>query len=281
MHSIWQNLQKRLELLLDEDVKRRLDSLKTGHTNEFGVDPFGFDPNSLKSVAPIAIWLYRNYFRVETSGVDNIPKGRMIVMANHSGQLPFDAAMIETAFLLEPDEPRLLRGMVERWTAELPFISTLFVRGGQVVGDPSIAKRLLKMDEAVIVFPEGVAGISKLFSERYKLTRFGRGFMRLALETKSPIVPVSLIGAEEQAPAIAQLKPLAQILGLPALPVVFPHLIPLPLPVKYRIHIGKPMRFEGDGTEDDEVIASYVNTAKDHLQTMIDEGCRKRKNIFF
>lgn len=266
---------------LDPEIEARIDAIPRHHVGEFGVDPFGFDPDKLKEFAPIAVWLYRHYFRCEVFGIDNIPSGRMVVIANHSGQLPFDGMMIETAFLLEAKQPRILRGMAERWSAELPFVSHLFARGGQVVGDPNTCRKLLEMDEAVIVFPEGVKGIVKLFHERYQLLKFGTGFMRLALQTKAPILPIAVIGAEEQAPSVANLTPLAKMLKLPALPLVLPQIIPLPLPVKYRIHIGEPLHFEGDGTEDDDVIFEYVQQSKANLQHLIQEGLKQRESIFF
>lgn len=266
---------------IDDETKRRIEQIAQQQTNEFGVDQFGFDAQTLIAIAPFMVWLYKHYFRCETFGAHHVPEGRMMVIANHSGQLPFDAMMIITAFILEPNTPRYLRGMVERWTSEIPFFSTLLARAGQVVGSPSTCQRLLEQDEGVIVFPEGVAGIAKLFSERYKLTSFGTGFMRLALAAKTPIVPVALIGAEEQAPAIANLAPLAKRLGMPALPLVFPQIIPFPLPVKYRIHIGEPLEFLGDGTEDDDEISAMVHKTKSKIQEMINHGLEHRKNIFF
>lgn len=266
---------------VDDDTKKRIDQIAKLETNEFGVDQFGFDAQTLIAIAPFMVWLYRYYFRCETFGAEHVPKGRMMVIANHSGQLPFDGAMIITSFILEPNTPRLLRGMVERWTAEIPFFSTLLSRAGQVVGNPSTCQKLLEQDAGVIVFPEGVAGIAKLFSERYQLTNFGSGFMRLALSAKAPIVPVALIGAEEQAPAIANLAPIAKKLGLPALPLVFPQIVPFPLPVKYRIYIGEPLIFAGDGTEDDDEINAMVEKTKATIKKMIDHGLAQRKNIFF
>lgn len=266
---------------LDDDTKRRVQNIAQQQTNEYGVDQFGFDAKTLLTLAPMMTWLYRHYFRCETFGAENIPEGRMIVVANHSGQLPFDAAMIIAAFILERDPPRFLRGMVERWTSEIPFVSTLFARAGQVVGDPSTCQRLLEREEAVIVFPEGVAGIAKLFSERYQLRHFGSGFMRIALVSKAPIIPVAVIGAEEQAPAIANLAPLAKKLGMPALPLVFPQIIPFPLPVKYRIYIGEPIYFSGDGTEDDDEIRAMVEQTKDKIKAMISTGLKLRTNVFF
>lgn len=274
-------IEKYFSQFIDADTKKRIEIIASLHSNEFGVDQFGFDAKTLLTIAPFMVWLYRHYFRCETFGIENVPSGRMMVIANHSGQLPFDGAMIITSFILEPKQPRFLRGMVERWTAEIPFISTLLSRTGQVVGTPSTCQKLLEGNEGVIVFPEGVAGIAKLFSERYKLSSFGHGFMRIALAAKAPIVPVALIGAEEQAPAIANLAPLAKKLGMPALPLVFPQIIPLPLPVKYRIYIGEPLIFKGDGTEDDDEIGAMVQKTKDKIQDMINEGLLKRKNIFF
>lgn len=274
-------IEKYFKKFVDEDTEQRINEIAKQQPNEFGVDQFGFDAKTLIALAPFMVWLYRHYFRCETFGAKNIPKGRMMVIANHSGQLPFDGAMIITSFILEPEQPRFLRGMVERWTSEIPFISTLLARAGQVVGSPSVCQKLLDNDEGVIVFPEGVPGIVKLFSERYKLETFGSGFMRIALAAKAPIVPVALIGAEEQAPAIANFAPLAKKLGLPALPLVFPQIIPLPLPVKYRIYIGEPLHFIGDGTEEDSDILAMVKKTKDTIQIMIDEGLSERKNIFF
>jgi len=267
--------------LIDQDTKERIEAIAKQHTNDFGVDQFGFDANTLFACAPLMVWFYRQYFRCETFGQENIPQGRMMVIANHSGQLPFDGAMIIAAFILEPKLPRFLRGMVERWTSELPFVSTLLSRTGQVVGSPSTCRRLLENDEAVIVFPEGVPGIVKLFSERYQLTKFGSGFIRIALAAKAPIVPVALIGAEEQAPAIANLASFAKKLGMPALPLIFPQIVPLPLPVKYRIYIGQPLNFSGDGTEDDLEIGAMVQETKNTIQDMINNGLKQRKHIFF
>lgn len=266
---------------LDDETKTRIEQVAKRQCNKFGVDQFGLDTETIKMVAPILCWLYHQYFRVDCYGAENIPEGRMMVIANHSGQLPFDGAMIGTAFLLEGKYPRLLRGMVERWTAEIPFFSTLLPRMGQVVGSPSTCKTLLQRDEGVIVFPEGVKGISKLFSERYKLSSFGTGFMRIALASKAPIIPVALIGAEEQAPAVANLAPLAKAFGFPALPLIFPQIIPLPLPVKYRIYIGEPMVFSGDGNEDDQEIHAMVQETKNRIQDMLNEGLQRRKHVFF
>ncbi len=277
---IWTQLKDMLVSTVNPELVSRIDDLPRKNLNEFGVDPFGYDPETIKLVAPLAVWLYRNYFRVQPYGLENLPEGRFLLIANHSGQLPFDAMMIGTACLLDTERPRLLRSMVERWSAELPFVSSLFVRMGQVVGDPAVCRRLLESDEGVLVFPEGARGINKLFAQRYQMTNFGHGFMRLALETKAPIVPVALVGAEEQAPAVADIQPLAKAMGFPAFPLVLPQVVPLPLPVKYHIHFGEPMTFEGDPNDDDEVVGKHVKRVKNTIQRMLQSGLERRTGIF-
>ena len=268
--------------LLDPGVRARIDALPRNNLNEFGVDPFGFDPEMVKLVAPFMMFLKERYFRVETHGAEHIPgDGRFLLIGNHSGQLPFDAAMVGTTVLTEAPKPRLVRSMVERWSAELPFISQLFARTGQIVGDPATCARLLSAEEAVLVFPEGQKGISKLFAQRYQLGDFGQGFMRLALATRSPIVPFAVIGAEEQAPAIADIRPLARLLGLPAAPVIFPQFLPIPLPTRYRIWFGEPLEFKGSADDDDDVVAAQVKKVKNTVQRMIDIGLKKRTSVFF
>jgi 1-acyl-sn-glycerol-3-phosphate acyltransferase len=248
--------------------------------NEYGVDPFGFDVDyALAAVAPF-VWLYKNYFRVETQGLDRVPAGRVLLVSNHSGQLPLDAAMIAVAMLTERQPPRAVRSMVEKWVPSLPYVSTFMARVGQIVGTPENCRRLLTNDEAILVFPEGLKGITKLWPQRYQLQEFGLGFMRLALETKTPIVPVAVVGAEEQAPALLNFKPLAKVLGFPAFPLT-PTLLPLPLPTKYRLYFGEPMRFSGNADDEDAELDKKVRSVKSAIQSMLDEGLKQRKHVFW
>lgn len=262
-----------------EAVEEKLAKL-SARANEYGVDPFGLDLEFSKAAIAPALWLYKNYFRVQTHGVQNIPDGRVLLISNHSGQLPFDGAMIAIATLTEPEHPRMVRAMVEKWVPTLPYASTLFARMGQVVGTPENCRRLLAQDEAILVFPEGARGISKLYKHAYQLQEFGNGFMRLALETKTCIVPVAVVGAEEQAPAVADLKGLARLVGMPALPVVLQG-IPLPLPTKYRLYFGEPMCFTGSPDEEDAELEKKVRQVKATIQAMLNEGLRDRKHIFW
>lgn len=249
-------------------------------SNEYGVDAFGFNLDyALSAVGPF-LWLYKNYFRCETQGLHHVPQGRVLLISNHGGQLPIDGAMIAVAMLTQAKPGRVVRAMVEKWVPTLPFISTFFARVGQIVGTPENCRRLLEKDEAILVFPEGIKGMSKLYSEAYQLQNFGLGFMRLALETKTPIVPVAVIGAEEQAPAFANIKPLAKLLGFPAFPVT-PQGLPIPLPTKYRITFGEPLRFTGSPDDDDSELVKKVTVVKSAIQTMLDQGLKSRKAVFW
>lgn len=269
---------------LEEEVASRLARIPT-QLNEYGYDPWGMSPRTLCRTTVLTALLYRYYFRVEVEGIENFPAGRMLVVANHAGQLPFDAAMLMTASILEAEPPRVLRGMAEYWMPTLPFISTIGHRIGSVVGTPKNCIDLLRREEAVIVFPEGVRGLNKLYTERYRLQRFGLGFMRLALEADAPIVPAVVIGSEEQAPAIANLTPIARLIRAPAFPItiLFPLLGPLgilPLPVKYRIYFGPPMHFSGNPNDEDAVIEAKVQEVRDEMRGMIERGLRARRGIF-
>ena len=265
---------------LDPGFRAKLKALPT-RQNEYGYDPFGFHRDEAKVAALVTSFLYRTYFRVEAHGIHNIPRGRVLLVSNHSGQLPFDAVGIGGALLFDHDPPRIVRAMVERYVQTVPFASYLFARWGQITGTPENCRRLLEDEEAILVFPEGVKGISKPFTQRYQLQEFGLGFMRLALETRTPIVPVAVIGAEEQAPAV-NVKPLARLLSAPAIPlVVLPPFLPLPYPTKYRIYFGEPLTFDGDPDDEDDVLADKVKHVRNEIQSMIRVGLKERKHIFW
>ena len=273
------------ELLITERMRDKAEQLDVD-VGELGVDPFGYDPKIVSyTAAPVAL-LYEKYFRVQTFGIENVPDhGRVLLVSNHSGQLPFDGLMIGAAMVLEHDPPRVVRSMVEKWIPRLPFVSVFMARVGQIVGTPDNCRRLLARDEAILVFPEGARGISKTIDKRYKLERFGTGFMRLALETNTPIVPVAVVGAEEQAPALYNVETIAKVLGMPAFPITptFPLLGPaglLPLPTRYRLYFGAPMRFEGEGDEEDEVVLRHVETVRQTIQQMLERGLAAREGIF-
>jgi 1-acyl-sn-glycerol-3-phosphate acyltransferase len=261
------------------DKVTNLDSIARPKT-EYGVDPFGFEVDfALAAMAPF-LWLYKHYFRVETHGIENVPRGRVLLVGNHSGQLPWDAAMVAVALFTEAHPPRAVRSMTEKWAASLPYVSAIFARAGQIVGTPENCRRLLMAEEAVLVFPEGVRGIAKLWPQRYQLQEFGLGFMRLALETSTPIVPLAVIGAEEQAPAIADLKSVGRLIGFPAFPITLTGL-PFPLPTKYRIYFGKPLTFTGSPDDEDAELDKKVRVVRSAIESQIEQGLRERKHVFW
>jgi 1-acyl-sn-glycerol-3-phosphate acyltransferase len=260
-------------------TRARLDKL-TPPKNEYGVDPYGLDLEfAVPAVAPL-LWLYRKWFRVRLDGVERVPgEGRVLLVSNHSGQLPFDAAMIALGLLVEKDPPRVVRALVERWVPTLPFVSTFMARCGQIVGTPENCRRLLAADEAILVFPEGVRGLNKTWSRRYQLQKFGTGFMRLALESAAPVVPCAVVGAEEQAPALLDLKPVARLLGFPAFPIT-PTVLPFPLPARYRILFGAPMRFAGSPDDEDAELERKVAEVEHAVKALLDRGIAERRSIY-
>jgi len=269
----------------DTQWEERVVTSTAHNLNEFGYDSFGMSPAFLKKVIPFVRFLYRVYFRVRSHGTRNIPGGRVMLVSNHSGQLPFDGMLIAAAVALEGDPPRILRSMVERWVPTLPFVNLFMARCGQVLGDPANSRRLLENEEAVLVFPEGIKGISKTWAHRYQLQDFGYGFMRLALETNTPIVPVATVGMEEAVPTFFNYRPLARLLGIPAFPITptFPWIFPLgltPYPVKVHVLFGEPIRFRGDPNEEDEVIGKKVDRVKSEIDALLKQGLKKRSSLF-
>lgn len=270
---------------MEADVASGLSRLPT-ELNEYGYDAWGFSPDTSRRALTLMGLLYRHWFRVEMHGIENLPEGRAMVVANHSGQLPFDAAMMMVGSILEADPPRMLRGMAEYWMPTLPLVGTLGTRIGSVVGTPKNCIDLLRHGEAVLVFPEGVRGLNKPFARRYRLQRFGLGFMRLALEAGAPIVPSVVVGAEEQIPSVGNLDALGRAFGLPSLPV--PLLLPLlgplamlPLPVKYHVWIGEPMHFSGNPHDEDVFVEGLVDRVRAQMRAMIERGLRERRSSFF
>jgi 1-acyl-sn-glycerol-3-phosphate acyltransferase len=272
-------------IALDRELREKLERIPTA-LNEFGYDPFGFNPNAARRALLGSALLYRYWFRVDTHGIEHLPPGRALLIANHGGQIPLDGAMIGVACVLEAEPPRIIRGMGEYWLPTVPWVNVVMVRTGSVVGTPRNCIELLERGECVIAFPEGVRGMNKTVWERYQLQEFGHGFVRLALETDTPIVPIAVVGSEEQAPAIANLMPLARLLGMPAFPVTLTWpwlglLGMIPFPVKYRIYFGEPMRLTGSPNDEDEVIAEKVDQVKTRIAGMLADGLAARRSIFW
>lgn len=243
--------------------------------NSAGFDPFGLDMDTTVRTLRSASFLYRRWFRVRPHHLGRIPDGPAMLVGNHGGQLPLDGMLVAMAVALEGEPPRVVRAMVERWFPSLPFLSTLFSRCGQVVGDPVHTRELLRREQLVLVFPEGIRGSGKPFRDRYQLQGFGTGFARLALEAGVPVVPVGIVGSEETYPALTNLSFLAKILGFPYVPVTpfFPHLGLLgavPLPVQVDIVVGEPMHLQGQADGSDAEIAGQVERVRGAIQALVD-----------
>ena len=250
-------------------------------------DEFGLDPEFRKRAMPYFQALYEKYWRVDARGARHVPKsGPVILVSNHSGALPFDATMIACA-LEEARYPRPPRFLYDRFVEDLPWIPGFYKKAGGVLASHENAVRLLEKRELIGLFPEGVSGLSKLYSERYVLQPFSGGFIRLAMRFGAPIVPVAVVGAEEIYPLVGRLRGLGKLLGAPYLPVTpfFPLLGPLgliPLPTKWRIRFGKPIvlaptsypRLDGTAVR---VMAEQVRR---RVQTMVRALLRERDSVF-
>jgi 1-acyl-sn-glycerol-3-phosphate acyltransferase len=259
----------------DESMAERVDRLELPF-NEFGVDPYGVSKKHVAMAASVLAFLYRYYFRVKCFGIEHVPsRGRAMLVGNHSGGYAIDGAMLLTSLLLEMEPPRLGQGMAEKFLNSVPIASLWTSRTGQFTGLPEHARRLLEDDRILIVFPEGARGTAKLYKERYSLVEFGTGFIRLALQTKSPIVPVGILGGGTAVPTVANLYRLGRLVGVPYIPVT-PYLLPLPLPAPVELHYGEPLVFSGTGDEDDDVIAGYVEQVKSRVAGLIEQGREQR-----
>ncbi|MFA5938179.1 MAG: lysophospholipid acyltransferase family protein [Sinimarinibacterium sp.] len=242
----------------------------------FGYDAWGYNENSAKLAMGMIKWLYDHYFRVVAHGLENIPpNGRLLVVPNHSGQLPMDGVLTAYALATNPHGPRAARAMIERFFPTVPWLGNWLNSIGAVIGDPLNCTKMLDQDEVIIVFPEGVRGSGKLYRQRYQLQRFGNGFMHLALQHKAPIVPVGVVGCEETMPSLANISPLAKLLGIPYVPVS-----PLlPLPARVYLNFGEPMMFDGNTESEDEVTAK-VEQVKERIRELIDRGLKERTKVY-
>ncbi|MEO8800679.1 MAG: 1-acyl-sn-glycerol-3-phosphate acyltransferase [Polyangiaceae bacterium] len=255
------------------------------------VDDFGYDPVYEERFRPFFNFLYSTYFRVETEGLENVPsEGRCLLVANHSGTLPYDGIMLKTAMKREHPSKRDVRWLAEDFIFHFPFLGSFTNRVGAVRACQENAERLLKQDALVAVFPEGVKGIGKLFKERYRLQRFGRGgFIKLCLRTKTPIVPVAIIGAEETNPMLFRIEAFSRALGVPYIPVTptFPLLGPLglaPAPTKWKIVFGELISLAEHGPEaadDDILVGRLAERVRASVQAMVDKAIGSRRSIFF
>ncbi len=261
---------------IDKEVSEAVDRLELPF-NAIGVDPYGITRKDLKLWCTFTAAFYRYYFSVQARGIENVPKrGRALLVGNHSGGIAIDAAMVVMSCLLEMNPPRLAQGMAEKFINRVPFMNAWASRTGHLTGLPEHAERLLMDNRLVLVFPEGARGTAKLFKERNSLVEFGTGFIRLALKTKSPIVPLAVLGGGEAFPTIANSYSIGRLLGAPYIPIVA-YGLPVPLPAKIEIEYGRPVYLEGSGNEEDSVVRGYVDQVKEQIASMVEAGARRRR----
>jgi 1-acyl-sn-glycerol-3-phosphate acyltransferase len=277
---------------LEEFVANLLAFLRRRVTGDYDIDVYGFDRDLTENIIlPLARPLYRSYFRVRATGLDNVPStGGALLVANHAGALPLDAIMTKVALLDEHPAHRNLRELAGDLALRLPGIGALARKTGNTLAHDDDAVRLLTDGELVGVWPEGYKGIGKPYSERYKLARFGRGgFVRVALQARRPIIPVAIIGSEETYPIVGNVSWLARLLNLPYFPVTwqFPWLGPLgllPLPSRWLIEFGTPIdvsEYPPDAVDDPMLVLELSDRVRDTVQQMLYRNLMGRRSVFF
>ncbi len=255
------------------------------------IDDLGMDSGYAQKTLAISEFFYKHYFRVATDGVENIPNhGPCVIVSNHSGTLPLDGLMLRAALHREHPRRRDLRWLIEDELVKMPFLGTFMNRMGAVRACPENATHLLAQNQLVAVFPEGNKGSSKLFRQRYRLQRFGRGgFVRLCLKNRTPLVPCAIVGAEESNPLLYRHQGLGRLLGLPYLPITptFPWLGPvglIPAPSKWKILFAERIDFDDygpDAAEDDVLVARLAEEVRGSIQRLLDTHVRDRKSVWF
>ncbi|MGV9348231.1 lysophospholipid acyltransferase family protein [Streptomyces spiralis] len=277
---------------LERRVASGLSFLRRRLTGEYDVDDFGYDAELTDQVLMSLLRpVYEKYFRVDVKGIENIPKaGGALIVANHSGTLPLDGLMMQVAVHDHHPAGRHLRLLAADLVFVLPVVNELARKLGHTLACTEDAERLLGQGELVGVMPEGFKGIGKPFSERYKLQRFGRGgFVSTALRQGAPIIPCSIVGAEEIYPMIGNAKTLARLLGFPYFPLTptFPWLGPLgaiPLPTKWTIQFGEPIPTDGyppEAAEDPMLMFNLTDQVREQIQHTLYKLLVQRRSVFF
>jgi 1-acyl-sn-glycerol-3-phosphate acyltransferase len=268
-------LRRALIRTLGRSLPRDLAIRDAGH----GYDTFGARAEWVRAGALIAAPLYRTWFRVRSTGHDHLPASSgAIVVANHGGTLPFDAAMLWMDVLVH-ENGRLLRPIGDHFISGLPFVGSALARMGVVAGSRANVSYLLRQNELVLIFPEGVSGIGKPFRDRYRIQTWSVGHAELAIRHRVPIVPVAVIGAEEQMPEIARLP--VRVLGLPYVPLA---LTPFPLPVHYHVLYGEPLRpadrYDPKEADDPDVLERVASESRRAVESLIARGLDARAGVF-
>ncbi|MCB9649952.1 MAG: 1-acyl-sn-glycerol-3-phosphate acyltransferase [Deltaproteobacteria bacterium] len=255
-----------------------LQLLDAGH----GYDPFGANREWIGFGAGLMRFLYEKWFRVTSHDAHHVPSsGAAILASNHSGTLPYDATMIWSDVLEHTSPPRLVRPVMDHFVPLLPIVGTFFARAGGVGGSRGNVRALLEAGELLLIFPEGTVGIGKPFRERYQLQRFRVGHAELAIRHRAPVVPVAVVGAEEQMPQLTRIQAGAKLFGAPYIPI--PATL-LPLPVHYHIYYGAPLNLHEDYRPEQADEPAVVREAADRVQAavagLITRGLEEREGVF-
>jgi 1-acyl-sn-glycerol-3-phosphate acyltransferase len=277
--------------MLNYTVEYQSDFLKRRLTGDYETDEWGLDMEFIDTIRPFLEFMHQNYWRVETTGIENVPsEGSALLVANHSGQLPWDAAMLGVSVYNEHPAQRLVRTLYADWFPTLPFVSAFLTKMGQVLATEDNGARLLEQGEIVSVFPEGIKGVGKLYRDRYRLARFGRGgFVRMALRNQAPVIPVSIVGAEEIYISLAKSNTIAKMIGFPFFPisVTWPWLGPLgfvPFPTKWYIDIGEPIPMESYKSDDANnlmLVSQLTDQIRNIIQQMVFGRLAQRRSVLF
>jgi 1-acyl-sn-glycerol-3-phosphate acyltransferase len=250
-------------------------------------DPWGLKTDTVIQTVKYILPIYEKYFKVRLHGLENIPADDpFVAVSNHTGQIPIDGVMICMSFFLEPPKPVFLRSMVERFLVKLPFLGTFAAENGAILGDRRNCEFLLRQGESILVFPEGVRGISKPTKKYYQTQNFSQGFFRLAIKNRSKVLPIAVVGAEEMYPWVVQLPRIAKLLNTPALPLPLTSfflgplsLLPLPSPID--IYIGEEFDYPKtlNPQAPSEQLAPYVKDIQRQVQVLIDQGLKNRRKM--
>jgi 1-acyl-sn-glycerol-3-phosphate acyltransferase len=273
-----------LESIIPKELSEKIDRIEIPAN-----DPFGIRKKYVKVLSFISLFFYYLWNRVDVYGIENVPnKGSALLISNHGGVVPLDAAHIVTSLIMKKEKPRLVRTLVERFLPTLPFVYTFMSRVGQVVGTYENAEIIVDSGELLQIFPEGAKGATKPYYKYYELEEFNVGFMEIALKKKIPIIPIGVVGSNEQALILFDFKALAKLLKVPNFPITpfWPLMGPfglMPLPSKYRIIFGAPMDFTDHSEEileDPEKVKELVEEVRSEVKRLINIGLDMRPAPF-
>lgn len=281
---------KGMWFMVSYSLKYQADMVKRRFTGEYETDEWGLDWEFLDTVRPLFSFLYKSYWRVRVTGLEHVPEsGRGLIVANHSGQIPFDGLMVMAAIMFDHPAQRLVRNLYGDFVPELPFLSSALEKVGQTLASVENGSRLLEQDELVAVYPEGYKGSGKLFKDRYRLASFEPGqFVQMALKSAAPIIPAAIVGAEESYLTLAKSPAMATLTGLPYFPIspTFPWLGLLglvPLPTKWHIDFGPPIatdHYEPESRNQPLLLSQLSNQVRNVIQQLLAERLNQRPSLF-